>query len=109
MIYMTCARSPQTAWRARVDNSCRALAAKAQGERRVATMQFTVGLKANGKSDHTIVDADDALIAALKVKMQRPDAEILYVRRRQQEGGRAASGARAQEARPVKKSSEEEP
>ena len=44
-------------------------------------MQFTVGLKTNGKADHTIVDAEDALIAALKVKMQRPAAEILYVRR----------------------------
>jgi hypothetical protein len=49
-------------------------------------MQFTVGLKADGKSDHTIVDADDALIAALKVKMQRPDAEILYVRRANKRG-----------------------
>jgi hypothetical protein len=49
-------------------------------------MQFTVGLKANGKSDHTLVDADDALIAALKVKMQRPDAEILYVRRANKRG-----------------------
>ena len=40
-------------------------------------MQFTVGLKASGKSEHTIVDAEDALIAALKVKMQRPEAEIM--------------------------------
>jgi hypothetical protein len=46
-----------------------------------ATMQFTVGLKANGKAEHAVVDADDALIAALKVKMQRPEAEIMYVRR----------------------------
>jgi hypothetical protein len=29
-------------------------------------MQFTVALKADGKADHTVVDADDALIAALK-------------------------------------------
>ena len=49
-------------------------------------MQFTVGLKSDGKSDHTIVDADDALIAALKVKMQRPDAEIMYVRRANKRG-----------------------
>jgi hypothetical protein len=45
-------------------------------------MQFTVGLKANGKAEHAVVDAEDALVAALKVKMQRPDAEILYVRAR---------------------------
>jgi hypothetical protein len=49
-------------------------------------MQFAVGLKASGKSEHTIVDAEDALIAALKVKMQRPDAEIMYVRRANRRG-----------------------
>jgi hypothetical protein len=49
-------------------------------------MQFTVGLKAGGKTDHALVEADDALIAALKVKMQRPDAEILYVRRANKRG-----------------------
>ena len=49
-------------------------------------MQFTVGLEADGKTDHTVVDADDALIAALKVKTQRPEAEILYVRRANKRG-----------------------
>ncbi len=49
-------------------------------------MQFTVGLKASGKSEHTIVDAEDALMAALKVKMQRPEAEIMYVRRANKRG-----------------------
>ena len=43
-------------------------------------MQFAVGLKANGKSEHALMDADDALIAALKAKMQRPEAEIMYAR-----------------------------
>jgi len=49
-------------------------------------MKFTVGLKVDGNADHTVVDADDALIAALKVKMQRPEAEILYVRRANKRG-----------------------
>ena len=49
-------------------------------------MQFTVGLKANGKAEHAVIDAEDALVAALKVKMQRPDAEILYVRRANRRG-----------------------
>ena len=49
-------------------------------------MHFTVGLKADGKVDHTTVDADDALIAALKAKMQRPEAQILYVRRANKRG-----------------------
>jgi hypothetical protein len=30
-------------------------------------MRFAVGLKLKGKSEHVIVDAEDALIAALKV------------------------------------------
>ena len=33
-------------------------------------MQFAVGFKLQGKTGHVIVDADDALVAALKVKMQ---------------------------------------
>ena len=49
-------------------------------------MKFTVGMKINGKTDHTAVDAEDALIAALKVKMQRPEAKILYVRRANKRG-----------------------
>jgi hypothetical protein len=49
-------------------------------------MQFAVGLKASGKSEHTVVNAEDALIAALKVKMQRPEAEIMYVRRANKRG-----------------------
>ena len=31
-------------------------------------MQFTVGLKLQGKMDRVVVDAEDALVAALKVK-----------------------------------------
>ena len=31
-------------------------------------MQFMVGLKLNGQTDHILVDAQDALIAALKIK-----------------------------------------
>ena len=36
-------------------------------------MQFAVGFKIHGKTGHVVVDAEDALIAALKVKMQRPE------------------------------------
>lgn len=49
-------------------------------------MQFTVGLKVKGKADHTTVDAEDALIAALKVKAGQPDAAITYVRPRNRRG-----------------------
>ena len=43
-------------------------------------MRFTVGLKLKSKADHVVVDAEDALIAALKVKMDQPEARIMYVR-----------------------------
>ncbi len=43
-------------------------------------MQFTVGLKLKGKADHISVAAEDALIAALKVKTEHPEARIMYVR-----------------------------
>ncbi len=49
-------------------------------------MQFTVGLKLNGKADRIVVDAEDALIAALKVKTGRPDAVIMYVRPQNRRG-----------------------
>ena len=42
-------------------------------------MRFAVGLNQQGKSDHVIVDAEDALVAALKVKLQRQEAMITYV------------------------------
>ena len=43
-------------------------------------MRFTVGLKLKAKADHIVVDAEDALIAALKVKMDQPESRIMYVR-----------------------------
>jgi hypothetical protein len=49
-------------------------------------VQFTVGLKLNGKSDHIAVDAEDALIAALRVKAERPEAVITYVRQQNRRG-----------------------
>jgi hypothetical protein len=49
-------------------------------------LQFTVGLTLNGKSDHLVVDAEDALIAALKVKAERPEALIRYVRPQNRRG-----------------------
>jgi hypothetical protein len=53
--------------------------AKARTAKRHIGMRFTVGLKMKGKVNHLVVDAEDALIAALKVKAERPQALILYV------------------------------
>jgi hypothetical protein len=49
-------------------------------------LQFAVGFKVEGKTRHVVVEADDALIAALKVKTQRPEALIAYVRRENRRG-----------------------
>jgi len=49
-------------------------------------MRFTVGLKLKGKAEHTLVEAEDALIAALKVKTDYPDARIMYVRPQNRRG-----------------------
>jgi hypothetical protein len=38
------------------------------------------------KTGHVLVNAEDALVAALKVKMQRPEALISYVRRQNKRG-----------------------
>ena len=49
--------------------------------------EFAVGFKLQGKTGHVVVDAEDALIAALKVKMQqRPEALIAYVRQQNKRG-----------------------
>jgi hypothetical protein len=49
-------------------------------------VKFAVGYKLNGKTGHEIVDAEDALIAALRVKAQRPEAAITYARRQNKRG-----------------------
>ena len=49
-------------------------------------MNFTVGLKLKGKVNHVLVEAEDALIAALKAKTERPEASIMYVRPQNRRG-----------------------
>ena len=49
-------------------------------------MKFAVGFKLNGKNDHVIVDAEDALVAALRVKAERPEAAIMYARHANKRG-----------------------
>ncbi len=49
-------------------------------------MQFTVGFKADGQVGHVVVDGEDALIAALKLKTERPTATIMYVRPQNRRG-----------------------
>jgi len=49
-------------------------------------LHFAVGFKVESKRDHVIVDAEDALAAALEVKKARPDAMIIYVRHTNKRG-----------------------
>jgi hypothetical protein len=49
-------------------------------------LEFTVGINLAGKRASVTVAAEDALIAALKVKCERPEAVINYVRRRNKRG-----------------------
>jgi hypothetical protein len=49
-------------------------------------LEFTVGVKIEGERRTVTVSAEDALIAALKVKHQEPQATINYVRRSNRRG-----------------------
>lgn len=49
-------------------------------------MLFAVGRRLSTKNDHVVVDAEDALVAALKAKLEEPEAKITYVRRQNKRG-----------------------
>jgi hypothetical protein len=51
-------------------------------------LEFTVGINVAGERRSVSVSAEDALIAALKVKHEKPDAIINYVRRSNRRGDR---------------------
>ena len=64
------------------------------------TLRYVVGIKIGNQTDQMATDAEDALIAALKVKAARPEAVITYVRKqnsrgdqRHPHGGDARSGS----------------
>ncbi len=52
------------------------------------TFEFTVGINIGGERQSVTVSAEDALIAALKVKQEKPEAIINYVRRSNRRGDR---------------------
>jgi hypothetical protein len=51
-------------------------------------LQYAVGIKLGRRNDQLAVEAEDALIAALKAKMAHPEATITYVRKRNARGDR---------------------
>ena len=54
----------------------------------MASLQYVVGIKLGNKADQLAIEAEDALIAALKAKMAHPQAAITYVRKRNARGDR---------------------
>ena len=52
------------------------------------TLRYAVGIKIKNKSDQVTIEAEDALIAALRVKAAHPEAAITYVRKRNARGDR---------------------
>jgi hypothetical protein len=52
------------------------------------TINYAVGIRIRNKADQIAVEAEDALIAALKVKAAHPEAAITYVRKRNVRGDR---------------------
>ncbi|MPY76163.1 MAG: hypothetical protein GEU87_18115 [Alphaproteobacteria bacterium] len=52
------------------------------------THQFTIGINVDGKREAVTVEAEDALIAALRVKHERSNAVINYVRKTNRRGDR---------------------
>ncbi len=49
---------------------------------------YTVGRKVDGRSEVFAIEAEDALIAALKAKHQSPESVITYVRKSNRRGDR---------------------
>src|SRR3954451_11661212 len=56
------------------------------GEAATMTMQYAVGIRVVNKADQVTVEAEDALVAALKVKATHPEAAITYVRKQNARG-----------------------
>jgi hypothetical protein len=54
----------------------------------MAPLHYAVGIKLGRRNDQLAVEAEDALIAALKAKMAHPEATITYVRKRNARGDR---------------------
>lgn len=50
------------------------------------TLRYVVGIKLGNQTDQMTADAEDALIAALKVKAAHPGAAITYVRKQNSRG-----------------------
>ena len=53
-----------------------------------AMTTYTVGLKLQTRTKALTIEAEDALVAALKIKLENPEALITYVRKSNRRGDR---------------------
>jgi hypothetical protein len=74
--------------RARLGNQCAQTAFRGIMEAAAMTLRYAVGIKIGNRLDQMTVEAEDPLIAALKVKAAHPEAAITYVRKRNARGDR---------------------
>jgi hypothetical protein len=65
------------------------------------TLRYAVGIRTGNKADQRTVEAEDALIAALKVKTAHPEAAITYVRKQNVRGDRRHPHAGPTDENPV--------
>ncbi len=63
-------------------------ARKAQVDHVIAMTSYTVGLKMRARGKVVTIEAEDALLATLKIKLENPDAAITYVRKSNKRGDR---------------------
>ena len=49
---------------------------------------YTVGMKLGARTKAITIEAEDALVAALKIKLENPEALLIYVRKSNRRGDR---------------------
>ena len=57
-------------------------------DKETAMTAYTVGLKLQTRTKALTIEAEDALLAALKIKLENPEALITYVRKSNRRGDR---------------------
>ena len=70
------------------------------------TLRYAVGIKIGNTADQMTVEAEDALIAALKAKTAYPEAAITYVRKQNVRGDRRHPHASTIDEDPAERAAE---
>ena len=70
------------------------------------SLRYVVGIKTGNGSDQVAVEAEDALVAALRVKTAHPEAAITYVRKQNTRGDRRHPHASQLDGKPAEPAAE---